>query len=83
MKNKLQEKLRADFLKENYKPCVFFFFNISVTFFLPYFFSPYSVLVTCSHFKIRLSSKVEESVTAFDLQSIQHASECCINNMEV
>lgn len=83
MKNKLQEKLGAGFLKENYKPRVIFLFNISVTFFLPYFCSPYSVLVTYGDFKFRLSSKVRESVTAFDLQSIQHASECCINNIEV
>lgn len=70
----------ADFLEENYKPWVLFF-NISVTFFLPHSFSPYSVLITCSEFKIRLSSKV--SVIAFDLQSIQHASEYFINNVEV
>lgn len=57
--------------------------NISVTFFFPLSFLPYSVLITCSESKISLSFKVRESVIAFDLQSIMHALEYCINNTEV
>lgn len=80
VETKLQQRLWAYFFAEKLQ--TFIFFNISVTAFLPQFFSPTSLLITAVSLKLDYLQK-SESVIGFDLQSMLHASEHCINNMEV